>query len=481
MSTDFANDTSTSTDVPTATSAAGAGARPDRAAHLSGLAAATRGLLTVPGDPGWDDARAPWQRAVDQHPLAVLEVADASDVAAAVRWAGDHGVAVTAQPVGHGATSALQDVLVLRTRALRQIHVDAPARVARVGAGVKSGELLAALQGSGLTFLAGSSPDPTVVGLALAGGMSWFGRAWGLTANDVLALEVVDPCGRTQRVTRADDPDLFWALRGGGGDFAIVTEVEIALHPAQALYGGRLLWPVEQLEPVLRAFRAVTERAPAELTVWAHVYQFPPFPEVPEPLRGNAFVSVAVAYLGVAEEAERLLAPLRAVGAPVMDLLGNLPMCRLGDIADEPLDPMPTMEHSMLLHDLDDAAVSALVRVAGAASGSPLAVLQVRHLGGAFATPPAGAGAAGHVEEPYLLFALGIPAGPDLAAALDNTFARLDSELASHTSGATVPNFLGVHGDPSRARSAQTLDRLRELKRLRDPQGTIRSNRPVVG
>ena len=448
---------------------------------LDELAARVRGRLVRPGDDGWDTARAPWQRVVDQHPLAVLEVADAADVATAVGWAAEHGVPVTAQPVGHGATDALHGVLVLRTRALRDITVDVAAGTARVGAGVKVGELLAALQGSGHTFLAGSSPDPTVVGYVLGGGMSWFGRSWGLAANDVIALDVVDAHGTPARVTRASDPDLFWALRGGGGDFALVTGVEIALHRAPELYGGRLLWPVERTREVLHAFRTVTATAPPELTVWLHVYRFPPLPDLPEPIRGRAFVSVAVAHLGTPAEAERLLAPLRAVDGVVMDLMGTVCHAALGSIADEPVDPMPSLEHSLLLDELPDAALDALVEQVGPDADSPLLLLQVRHLGGALATALPSHGAAGHVREPYLVFALGVPVAPEVATALQASFDALDEALAPYGSGRTVPNFLGAHGDPLRARPAGVLDRLRAIKVERDPQGTVRSNRPVLG
>ena len=164
------------------------------------------------------------------------------------------------------------------------------------------------------------------------------------------------PTGEHRTVTAATDQDLFWALRGGGGDFGIVTAMEIRLLPGFHLYGGRLLWPVEKMPEVLRAFREVTASAPDKLTLWYHTYQFPPMPEIPEEIRGKAFASVAVAHLGSAEEAEELLAPLRAVDGVVMDLMGPVRMADLGGIADEPVDPMPSMEHSMLLDDLERPA-----------------------------------------------------------------------------------------------------------------------------
>ena len=181
---------------------------------LDRLRRSLAGRVVASGDPDWDAARTPWNVSVMQHPLAVAEVADAEDVRRAVRWAIDHGIKVTAQPIGHGAGDTLDGMLLLRTRALDTIEIDLTASTARVGAGVKSGELLAALTGTGLTFLTGSSPDPTVVGLTLAGGMSWFGRMYGLAANAIVAVDLVDGLGRKRHVTRSEDPDLFWAVRG---------------------------------------------------------------------------------------------------------------------------------------------------------------------------------------------------------------------------------------------------------------------------
>ncbi len=214
---------------------------------LDDLRRRVAGRLHTPADPSWDAVRTPWVVNVPQHPMAVLEVRDADDVVAAVRWAVDHGVQVTAQPTGHGAGPAFDQVLLLRTRGLDGIEVDVERRTAWVGAGVKSGELLAQLDGTGLTFLAGSNPDPTVVGMTITGGISWFGRGFGLGADSIVTVEIVDGLGRLRRLSATEDAELFWAVRGGGGDFGIITRIEVALHPAPEVYGGRLLWPVEQM------------------------------------------------------------------------------------------------------------------------------------------------------------------------------------------------------------------------------------------
>ena len=455
---------------------------PDRSHALDDLRRRVAGTVHAPGDAGWDAARSAWNVIVDQHPLAVVDVHDAADVRAAVRWAVDLGFQVTAQPTGHGAVHGLgPDVLLLRTGALRDIVVDEQRRTVTVGAGVRAGDLLEALDGSGLTFLAGSNADPTVVGMTLTGGISWFGRAYGLGSDSIVAVHLVDGLGRERTLTaesHGHEAELFWAVRGGGGDFGVVTRMEIALHPAPDLYGGRLLWPLDRLPELLRVFAARTAEAPETLATWLHAYQFPPLPQVPEPFRGRSFASIAVAFLGAAEEGERLLAPYRAVPGLEVDLMGVVPLADLGGIAAEPTDPTPGMEWSRLLERLDEDAIEAIVRCVGEGSGSPLPVVQVRHLGGAFTRTPEGAGAHGPVHEPYNLFLLGIPAVHELVPAIEGCFARVDAEVGDAASGRVLLNFSGA-----RAHAAwwtdQDRDRLVRAKVEADPLRTVRSNRPV--
>jgi len=437
------------------------------------------GPVHAPGDSTWDAARMAWVVNIDQHPMAVLEVHDADDVVAAVRWAVDHGCQVTAQPTGHGGITALDQTLLLRTRALGGIEIDVQRRTATIGSGVKAGELCAALEGTGLTFLCGSNPDPSVTGMTITGGISWFGRAYGLGADSIVSVEMVDGLGRYRRLSATEDPELFWAVRGGGGDFGIITRLEVALHPAPAVYGGRFLWPLDQMSAVLHTFRDATEVAPDQLTTWFHVYRFPPIPEVPEPIRGKSFAAVAVAFLGTREEAEPHLAAYRDIPDMAMDLVGEVPLGELGSIADEPTDPTPGMQRSCLLDALDDDAIAALVASVGPGSGSPLTVVQIRHFGGAFAADREGRGSHGKITEPYSLFALGIPAVPELVAPIERYFGRVSASVAHVASGRTVLNFLEYDEDPGKWWSRETRERLFAAKQVSDPLRTIRSNRPV--
>jgi hypothetical protein len=452
-----------------------------RTLALDDLRRRVTGRLTTPGDPGWDLARMAWVVNIPQHPMAVLEVRDVDDVIAAVRWAVDHGAQVTAQPTGHGANDTLEGAVILRTRALDTIDVDLERRTVWVGAGVKAGELCAALDGTGLVFLCGSNPDPTVVGMTITGGISWFGRAHGLGADSILAVELVDGLGRLRRVDAVEHPELFWAVRGGGGDFGVITRVEVALHPAPSVYGGQLLWPADRMTEVLTTFRDVTREAPDELTLWFHTWNFPPLPELPEPIRGKSFTGLALTYLGAPEEAEALLAPFRALGGLAMDTLGVVPLGMLSTVANEPADPMPGMQRSHLLETLDDATIAALVEVTGPGSDSPLTIVQIRHFGGAFAHTPEGAGSHGPVTEQYNLFVLGVPAVPELVGPIHARFDSVTAAVEGVASGRTLLNFLESGDDPSLWWSPETRARLVHAKQASDPLHTIRSNRPVRG
>jgi len=330
-----------------------------------------------------------------------------------------------------------------------------------------------------LMALCGSNPDVTVVGLTLGGGVSWFTRKHGFTANSVVSFDVVGADGELRHVTRSSDPDLFWALRGGGGDFAVVVRMELALFDAAEMYGGQLMWPVEHAAEVLRAFRDLALVAPRELSLWAHVMHFPPVPDVPEPLRGKSFVTVASTYLGDAKMAEILLWSLRDAAPVALDLMGPITPAGLAAVAAEPTEPMPALEHSLLMTGFDDEAIESLVAAVADPTTCPLAMVQVRGLGGAFGEDVPTGGAVRPVPEPFQLFAMGVPAVPELAAAIPHGFAAIDAALAHVTGEHRMPNFTAADQADEAGYDAERLARLRAIKRVQDPQGVIRSNKPV--
>ncbi|MFI9597536.1 FAD-binding oxidoreductase [Nonomuraea sp. NPDC052265] len=423
-----------------------------------------RGTVLTPGDEGFDQARRPWNLAINQPVQAVVEAADAEDVAALVRHAHLAGLTITTQPSGHGATGDTGETILLRTTRLDHLHVNPDERLAHAGAGVKWGHVQEAASPHGLTALVGSSPAVTVTGYTLGGGLSWFSRKHGWAAGSVRAFDIVDATGTRARITADDDPDLFWALRGGGGDYAIVTATEFDLHPAPDLYGGRLLWPAATAPAVLDAYREITATAPDELTLWYDLLQFP----------GAApLVAVDATYLGAGGDAETLLRPLEKIAGRLSDSRAMLPPAGLGAITAEPTDPGPGMSRAELLTALTDEVAATLLEQ----PIDPLLSVQLRHLGGAL-TRPSGI-PAGHLEEPYALYLFGIP-GQDGGAAVRERMDRLTEALVPYTSGRKPFTFLAPGERAASAFAPDDLTRLRDVKRSRDPRGTFRANFPVL-
>ncbi|MEU0499712.1 FAD-binding oxidoreductase [Nocardia sp. NPDC005998] len=431
------------------------------------LRAALSGRVLLPGEHGFDAAARPWTTTVTQPVAAVVRAADARDIAAVVAHARRTGVPVIAQPTGHGASGAIEDAILLRTGGLDSIEIDADRRVAKVGAGVNWGAVQAAAAAHGLTGLAGSNPAVGVTGYTLGGGLSWFSRKYGWASDAVRAFEIVDAEGIQTRVSAADDPELFWALRGGGGDFAVVTALEFDLFPAPALYGGRVMWHGARTAEVFEAFQEITADVPDELSVWFHRFQFPDAPPM---------VALDVAYLGDAEAGRSLLTRLDAIEGPIADQRGALSVANLGDITAEPTDPSPSLSRGELLTDLGDAVVKTLLDEPVA----PLVDIQIRRLGGALARAATDGGARGPVTEPYLLYALGLGL-PHLTAAVTARRAEIVDAIGAHISGRKPYTFLTPEETAAAAFDESTLARLREIKRARDPRSVIRSNYPVLG
>lgn len=444
---------------------------------IAALRARVAGRVVGPGERDWENERRAWNLAVEQRPAAVVHVDSVADVVAAVRVASEHGVPVGAQPVGHGAASPVDGTVLLRTGALTEIDVDVAAGTARVGAGVRWRDLNAALSPTGLSGLPGSSGDPSVVGYVLGGGLSWFGRKYGMAASHVLGFELVSPDGTEVTVTRESDPELFWALCGGGGEFGIVTSVEIELVFVGQIYGGRLAWSIEHASEVLRAFAAVTAHAPDELSLWAWLFNLPDMPDLPGPLRGRWAVAVDVTFLGPRASAERYLAELRDVATPTIDTLGFVPLTELDGIAAEPEDPAPLLASAALLTRFDDTTIDVLLDAATPGERSPVAVFEVRHLGGGFARPGDEVGAACRIAEPYLFLLGGYVPSPDAEIALTATIDGVRGALAPYMSEFVPPNF-SEERDATSAYRPDVLARLREIKQARDPNDVIRGNRP---
>ncbi|NNH71659.1 FAD-binding oxidoreductase [Nocardia uniformis] len=429
------------------------------------LRQSVRGRVLLPGDAEFEQAAQPWNLAITQRVGAVVEAAAVDDVAAVLTRARKAGVPVVTQPTGHGATGDIDGAILLRTHRFDGVEIDAAARIARVGSGVAWGQIQKAAAPHGLTGLAGSNPVVGVTGYTLGGGAGWFTRKYGWASDAVRAFDIVDADGRPARVTAENDPELFWALRGGGGDFAIVTGLEFDLFPVPSVYGGRVMFPGARAAEVWETFRELTTDAPVELSAWFQRFQFPNAPEM---------VALDVAYLGAAEAGRDATAAIDRLGGLMSDKRGALTPAQIGAITAEPTDPSPSLSRGDLLTDLGDEVTKILVDDAVA----PLMNIQVRGLGGAFATARPDGGARGPVAEPYLLYllGLGIPQVRDAVAAKRQ--AVVDA-LGDHISGGKPYTFLSPGETAAAAFGDLTLARLRDLKRNRDQHNVIRANFPV--
>ncbi len=459
--------------------------------ELTRLDGLVTGRVFSPGEPGWDEARTAWNLAVDQRPVAVVIPEHVDDIAHTVATARALGLGVAPQGTGHNAgplvaEHGLADAILLRTSQLRGVQVDVDQRVARVEPGALWGDVVAALAPHGLAALAGSSHDVGVVGYTLGGGLSWLARSHGLAANQVLAVEVVTADGQQRRVDADHDPELFWALRGGGGDFGIVTAMEFRLFPIAEIVAGTLFWPLERSEEVLQAWAEWTSSVPDSVTSVGRVLRFPPMPELPPFLSGKSFVVVEAAIQESPERADELLAPLRALG-PDMDSVHPQPVAELLQLHMDPPAPVPGYGDGMLLRELSPAAVRAFVDAVGPDSGCALLSAEIRHVGGGVAPDAAYAsaaerqapepGAVAGLDAEYLVFGVGI-AIPGSGDALAVSLGRLLSRVEPWRARLDYLNFA------ERERSAERIfgdrvHRLRALKRLIDPTRVIRSNHPV--
>lgn len=423
------------------------------------LRSIVHGRVLLPGDPDFDERCRPWNLAIEQFPRAVVEAADAGDIARLLQFAHAHGIPVATQPSGHGATGRSTDAILLRTTHLDAVDIDPVARTARIGAGALSGDLQRAAAVHGLTALPGSSPVVSVTGAALGGGLSWFSRSFGWIADGILAAEVVMADGTARRVTSDDDPELLWALRGGGGEIAVVTALELRLHSVPSVFGGRQLWAASDRHDVAEVYLRMTEDAPDALTLWLELLHFP---------GGEPMIAIDSVFLGDEESARELMRETEDLPRALSDTRAIMSVADLGDITAEPTTPAPGRSRCELLTRVDGPALSALLDEPIA----PLVTVQVRHLGGALrerSDSPHGS-----LAEPYAVYMFGVPVTSELAAAIDRRQKGLAEALP--TSGRKPITFLAPGEELSAALPPASLRRLRLLKEKHDPQRIVRGN-----
>jgi hypothetical protein len=417
-----------------------------------------------PGQDGYAAEITGFQTAVPNSPAVVFAAESAEDVVAAVRYAKEHGLPVAVQATGHGLTAGTDGVLI-STRRMTGVEIDAEARTARVEAGVRWEAVVEAAGKHGLAPLSGSSPDVGVVGYTLSGGFGLLARRYGRAADHVTALDVVTADGELRRV--GPGSDLFWALRGGRDGFGVVTAIEFGLVPVAELYGGSLTFDSADVPAVLRAWRTWSAAAPDSLTTSIALIRYPDLPVLPEALRGRHVAQVRIAYLGA--DGYDVVAPLRAVAPTLANTLRVLPFTESGSIAAEPRQPHGYHGTNATVSQLNDAMLDAVLEHAGPGAATP-PVLIVDRLGGALARTPELPGVGWDRSAEFVVRALSM-VGDDGVTAVRRTHAKLFDALAPWTTGRLLPFVYGEHAPEEVAESvypAADLRRLRELRRRYD-------------
>ncbi|MEV5739185.1 FAD-binding oxidoreductase [Microbispora rosea] len=446
------------------------------------LVAAVAGSVLLPGDAGYDDERAVFNLNHELVPAVIVVAEIAADVQAAVAFAAGQHRPVLVKTTGHQMVGPAHGAVVIATHRMNDVAIDVVGRTARVGAGAIWSEVVEKAAKDGLAPLNGSNPTVGVSGYTLGGGLSpTLGRSHGYAADHVRSLEVVTADGELRHVDAESEPELFWALRGGKGNFGVVTALEFALFPVPRLYGGGIYFPGERMADVLRAWTAWHPGTPETMISSFAVLRLPPLPELPEPLRGVFVVSLRFAYNGTAEDGERMIAPLRAVAPAVLDTVRDMPYAEVASIHDEPTEPLPYYERGIMLREFPAEAQDKLVELVGPDSETTLWIAELRALGGAWDREPAVPNAVATRGLPYSL--LGVEVGPlseeqrlkeSVAVLLDGMEPwRGDRRLVNNLAPEEATDAAAIYG-PER------YERLAAVKKTYDPANMFRINHNVA-
>ena len=442
------------------------------------------GPVFEPGDEGYDAEIAAWNRITTHRPPIVVGASCADDVVAAVRYAIAHDLSVAVQATGHGASFPVNDGLLITTKRMTHVSVDVQRGVARVEAGAKWAHVVAATAPYGLAPLLGSTSDVGAVGYTLGGGMGPLGRKYGFAADRVRSLDIVTGDGRLRTISADNERCLFWGLRGGKGNFGVVTAMEIDLVLQPRIYGGAIFYAASDAPAVLHAWREWVATVPEEMTSSVALLRLPDAEFVPEPLRGKLTLHLRIAYTGEPCVGEKLVAPLRGVATPIIDMVRDMPFTESDSIHMDPVDPMPSWHDGRLLASFPAEAADALLATAGADVDVPLIFAEVRHMGGALGRPPLVPNAVAGRDAAFSLFVLG-PGVPGVVDVVQVAAGRVIEALSPwHTTGRLV-NFLGTTDQgPAAVAAAYPADvtgRLYELKSRFDPHNIFRHGHSLKG
>jgi FAD binding domain/Berberine and berberine like len=452
------------------------------------LSGSLRGELVLPTSPGYDTARRIWNGAIDRRPGCIARCTGVADVVAAVRFAREHDLAIAVRGGGHGVagTAVCDDGLVIDLSAMRAAWVDYAGRTAWVQGGALWGDVDHETQAHGLATTGGIVGHTGVAGLTLGGGIGFLMRKYGLAVDNLLAAEVVTAEGSIVQASAAEHPDLFWALRGGGGNFGVVTSFQFALHPlGPTVMAGPVFWAADDTTDVLRFYRDFVSEIPDELGTVVKLCSIPPLPVIPEDLHRRRAIAVICCYAGAVEDGERAVRALRQFGSPLIDLLSPKPYAAFqGGFDDTVLHGWHYYWKATNLVGLTDDAIAVIADHAYTAN-SPRSYAAMFFFGGAVARVPddATAYAGRDVAHNIIIHGAWLPEESGEHAAAETAWARRFLQaLQPHRAGGVYVNFLDADDDSSRVREAysdQIYRRLAEVKASYDPDNAFHHNKNI--
>lgn len=449
-----------------------------------GSLAEFQGTLIQRSDAAYDAARRVWNGEIDRRPLLIARCTSSEDVARALRFASEQQLPLAVRSGGHSSAghSTCDDGLVIDLSSLKDIELDVARRTVRAGAGLLWKELLSATLEAGYAVPSGTISTVGVGGLTLGGGIGWLGRKYGLTIDSLLSAEIVTPDGTIRQASVSEHPDLFWAIRGGGGNFGVVTSFEFHLHPVNIVYGGLIVFPAERMCDLLRFHREAAASAPEELTTQLLRLGLPPAPFVPVEMHHRPAVALGVCYCGDPDEGAKAVQPWLDAFEPLVNLAGPMPYRVLAGMIDDaaPAGMFEDMRGGFVT-ELSDDLIDTLVAVTADLPPMP-AHLEIQQLGGAIARIDASQTAYSHRDKPYHVVL--ISGGMERAAADQSAqwLERVWPMLEPHISGVYV-NFMGHHEAPERVATAytpETLARLHALKQRYDPNNLLAYNANIA-
>lgn len=442
------------------------------------LSTVIKGRVISPGDADYDKARTVFLGNVDRRPALIVRVADASDIARVIDLARETGLELAVRSGGHSSAGhgVTDGGIVCDLSEMRGLEIDVAGRTAWAESGLTSGEYTKAVGAHGLATGFGDTSSVGIGGITLGGGVGYLGRKYGLTIDDLLAAEVVTADGALLRVDSENNPDLFWAIRGGGGNFGVATGFRFRLHEVGAIVGGMLILPATR--DVIAGFIEEAEAAPDELSTIANVMSAPPMPFIPAEHHGKLVILAFVAYAGPIDAGERAVARLRALATPIVDMVRTMPYPEIYPPDDPNYRPVAA-GRTLFVDSIDRRAVETIFEHLNA-SNAPMRVAQIRVLGGAMARVPADATAFAHRARRIMVNVAAVYERAEDAATHEAWVTGFWGALRQPGMGAYV-NFLGNEGE-ARVREAYpgpTWDRLAAIKRRYDPTNLFRLNQNI--